>query len=62
MKYTTKLYKYYYKESQAEIRLSNIDQAKEFLKKNLNCKSQIRSINQFLFIYLRVSKQNYITY
>ena len=30
------------------LRLSNIDQAKEFLKKNLNCKSQIRSIKQFL--------------
>ena len=37
--------------SQVEIRQSNIDQAKEFLKKNANCKSQILSDNQFMFIY-----------
>ena len=34
--------------SQVEIRLSNIDQAKEFLKKNPNCKSQILSDNQIV--------------
>ena len=32
--------------SQVEIRLSNIDQAKEFLKKNPNCNSQILSITK----------------
>ena len=32
--------------SQIEIRLSNIDQAKEFLKKNPTCKSQILSDKQ----------------
>ena len=37
--------------SQVEIRLSNIDQAKEFLKKNPNCKSQILSDNQVVLIY-----------
>ena len=37
--------------SQVEIRQSNIDQAKEFLKKNPNCKSQILSDNQVMFIY-----------
>ena len=38
-------------ESQVEIRLINIDQAKEFLKKNPNCKSQILSDNQVVLIY-----------
>ena len=37
--------------SQVEIRLINIDQAKEFLKKNPNCKSQILSDNQVVLIY-----------
>ena len=37
--------------SQVEIRQSNIYQAKEFLKKNANCKSQIHSDNQVMFIY-----------
>ena len=37
--------------SQVEIRLSNIDQAQEFLKKNTNCKSQILSDNQVVLIY-----------
>ena len=37
--------------SQVEIRLINIDQVKEFLKKNPNCKSQILSDNQVVFIY-----------
>jgi hypothetical protein len=37
--------------SQVEIRLSNIDQAKEFMKKILNCKSQILSDNQAVLIY-----------
>ena len=37
--------------SQVEIRLINIDQAKEFLKKNPNCKSQILSDNHFVLIY-----------
>ena len=37
--------------SQVEIRQNNIDQAKEFLKKNPNCKSQILSDNQFALVY-----------
>ena len=37
--------------SQVEIRLINIDQAKEFLKKNPNCKSQILSDKQVVLIY-----------
>ena len=37
--------------SQVEIRLINIDQAKEFLKKNPNCKSQILYDNQVVLIY-----------
>jgi len=37
--------------SQVEIRTINIDQVKEFLKKNPNCKSQILSDNQVVFIY-----------
>ena len=37
--------------SQIEIRLINIDQVKEFLKKNPNCKSQILSDNQVVLIY-----------
>ena len=37
--------------SQVEIRLINIDQVKEFLKKNPNCKSQILSDNQVVLIY-----------
>ena len=41
---------YAIKKSQVEIRLSHIDQAKEFLKKNPNCKSQVLSdIKVFLF-------------
>ena len=38
--------------SQVEIRLINIDQVKEFLKKNPNCKSQILSDKQVVLIYL----------
>ena len=37
--------------SQVEIRLINIDQVKEFLKKNPNCKSQILSDKQVVLIY-----------
>ena len=37
--------------SQVEIRLSNIDQAKEFLKKNPICKSQILFDNHDVLIY-----------
>ena len=44
-------------ESQVEIRLSNIDQAQEFLKKNTNCKSQILSDNYVVMIYLIVKSQ-----
>ncbi len=36
--------------SQVEIRGSNIDQAKEFLKKVANCKSQILSDNQVFYL------------
>ena len=37
--------------SKVEIRLSDISPAKEFLKMNPNCKSQILSDNQVMFIY-----------
>ena len=37
--------------SQAEIRQINIDQAKQFLKKNAICNSQVLSDNQVMFIY-----------
>ena len=38
--------------SQVEIRGSNIDQAKDLLKKVANCKSQILSYNLVFLIYL----------
>ena len=49
--------------SQVEIRLINIDQAKEFLKKNPNCKSQILSDKQVVLIYsIELMRKMTITY
>ena len=42
--------------SQVEIRGRNIDQAKEFLKKVANCKSQILSDNQVFFDLATIGK------
>ena len=44
-------------QSQLEIRLSDIDQAKKFLKKNPYCKSQILFDNQVMIIYSIEQKQ-----
>ena len=42
--------------SQVEIRVINIDQAKEFLKKVANCKSQILPDNQVFFDLSNIGK------
>ncbi len=44
------------------IRQSDIDLAKEFMKKNPSCKSQILSVSQVFFIYAIEQKKINITY